>query len=133
MRPGRFAGRWARSRPWIAPVVTGLAAGSVTVVPGPLLPIARAYRDLCERYQVLALLTHHVPPFPLALLLILAGLGLLNGGRAGITGLVGALRVNRRLRSRAQPLPPRLAHAGRSLGLDGWLTFLEEVRPAAFC
>ncbi|MDP9356606.1 MAG: M56 family metallopeptidase, partial [Chloroflexota bacterium] len=122
-----------RAWPWTVSVATGVAVLLLAVVPALLVPVARGYRAVCAAYPPLAQLTNHMPPLPLALLLILAALALGNGALAGTVQLIGTLRFNRNLRRQAAPLPLRLAAAGTTLGLSDRLTYLEHALPAAFC
>ncbi|MDP9367635.1 MAG: hypothetical protein M3Q03_05060, partial [Chloroflexota bacterium] len=107
-----------RARPWAVSVVTGLVVLLLAAVPALLVPVARGYQAVCAEYPPLAQLTNHLPPLPLALLLILAALTLGNGARAGTVQLMGTLRFNRTLGRQAAPLPLRLAAAGATLGLS---------------
>ena len=131
------AGRMPAWQPWRSPwpfaLGTAVAVATVAVTPAPLLPVARGFQALCERFPRLALLTFHAPPLPLALLLTLAALAVASGGAAATTRLVGTLRFNRRLALWIRPLPPRLAGVGRSLGLEDRLTYVECPGRAAFC
>jgi Zn-dependent protease with chaperone function len=119
--------------PWPVTVVTSMVVLLLAAVPALLVPVARGYRAVCAAYPPLAQLTNHMPPLPLALLLILAALALGNGARAGTRQLIGTLRFNRSLHGQAAPLPPQLAAAGTALGLSNRLTYLEHALPAAFC
>lgn len=125
--------RWQRDRMLVPAVATGLGIAMLMVNPTPLLTLARAYRSLCEQYPPLALLTFHAPPLPLVFLLILAGIMMIAGTWAGLTGLIGTHRFNQRVRRNAQPLPPRLAHASAGLGIADRLTYLGWGAPAACC
>ena len=129
----QLGAHWQRNRPWVAALATGLLVALVTGKPTLLLPLARAYRALCDHYPPLALMTFHAPPLPLALLLSLAGVSLFVGGWAGTVGLARTLRFNRRLQDAGQPLPSRLAHAGTALGIAAQLTYLESADPGACC
>ncbi len=122
-----------RAWPWAVSAVTGLVVLLLAAVPALLVPVARGYQAVCAEYPPLAQLTNHLPPLPLALLLILAALALGNGARAGTVQLISTLRFNRTLRRQAAPLPLRLSAAGAALGLSNRLTYLEHALPAAFC
>ncbi len=124
---------WSRHRSWAPALGTASLVVLLAAIPAPLHPVARGYRDLCDQYPVLALLTRHLPPLSVALLLGLVGLGLVNGGAAAMTRLVGTLRFNRRLRAFAQPVPDRLAQVAGQLGLQDRLTCLACPGLAAFC
>ncbi|MDP9354392.1 MAG: M56 family metallopeptidase [Chloroflexota bacterium] len=125
--------RRLRACPWPVTVVTSMVVLLLAAVPALLVPVAHGYRAVCAAYPPLAQLTNHMPPLPLALLLILAALALGNGARAGAVQLMGTLRFNRTLRRQAAPLPLRLSAAGATLGLSNRLTYLEHALPAAFC
>lgn len=122
---------WDRS--WLRALATAAAVGLLAAVPAPLVPLARGYRDLCDRYPALALLTNHLPPLPVALLFSLAAVALIYGGAVGGTQLVRTLRFSRRLDGCALQVPPRLAHVGARLGIEGRLTYLDDPRLAACC
>lgn len=122
---------WDRS--WFIALATVIIVGLLAAFPAPLIPLARVYRDLCDRYPVLAVLTNHLPPLPVALLLGLTAVALINGGAVGITQFRRTLRFNRRLDDRASQVPPRLGLAGARLGLGDRLIYLDEPRLAACC
>jgi Zn-dependent protease with chaperone function len=132
MMAARSFGPWSDVRPWAPVFVIGLAVSVVAMQPAPLLPVARAYAALCERFPFLALVTHDVPPLPLALLLSLAGCAFLAGGWSGMAGLLATLRVNRQLR-RGGPLPDRVISIARDLGVVRRLTYLSDPEPTACC
>lgn len=123
----------AESRSWLPALAVGGLVAIVAAVPDPLVPLARSYAALCERYPILAQATNHTPPLPLALLLSLAALILVAGGGSGIVGLLTTLRFTRGLERRAVSPPPRLARIGNDLGLAGRLTFLAAPEPMACC
>lgn len=125
--------RWQRDRTLAPAWAVGLVATLLMVNPAALLPLARAYRSLCEQYPPLALLTFHAPPLPLVLLLILGGIALIAGIWAGLTGLIRTHRFNRRVRRNALFLPPRLARVGADLGIADRLIYLGWTAPAAWC
>ena len=112
---------------------TAAAVGLLALSPAPLLPIARAFRDLCRRHPVLAVLTGHLPPLSVALLITLVGLASANAIRAGGIRLAGTLRFNRRLALSACPIPARLAAIGDRLGLTDRLMVLDVPELTAFC
>ena len=122
---------WDRS--WIVALATVGAVGLLAVAPAPLVPVAERYRDLCEQFPILAGLTNHLPPLPVALLFSLAALAIINGVAAAAILFVRTLRVNRRLNRCSGPLPPRLARAGRRLGLEDRLTCLADTGLTACC
>lgn len=125
--------RWPGDRSWVPASAVGLTAVLLAVVPGPLLPLARGFAALCDRYPALAVLTRHVPPLPRALLLVLAALGLLNGGRTAAVGLLATVRFDRRVDAHARALPPRPERAPAMLGLGGRLAYLAQPEPLACC
>ncbi len=133
MLPATWSAWRSPDRTWMAAVATAAAVGLLAVVPTPLVPLARSYRDLCDRYPVIALLTNHLPALPGALLLTLAAAALINGGAMGGTQLVRTLHFNCRLDGCARPMPARLARAGVRLGLGDRLTYLGEPGLAACC
>ena len=133
MRSKRLIPRLQHGSSWATALVTGSIVAFLAVDPDPLLPIARAYRTLCDQYPVLALLTFHAPPLPLVFVLLLAGLALLAGTWAGVTGLIGTRRFNRRVQRSALPLPTRLLRIGTDLGIGDQLTYLPWEKPAACC
>ena len=133
MLPSHVRVWWFHLRPWLPSVVVGVLILEIAARPAPLVPIARAYAALCERYPILSLVTNHTPPIPLALLLSLAALALVTGGVAASAGLLATLRWTRRLRRGAGALPTRLGHIGDELGLAGRLTFLLTPEPMACC
>ena len=113
--------------------VTAAMVGLLAIVPAPLLPVARAFRDLCRDHPVLAVLTGHLPPLPVSLLITLLGLAFANAIRAGGIRLAGTLRFNRRLVLCARPVPSRLAEIGDYLKLTDRLVFLDVPELTAFC
>lgn len=121
-----FGGSWART------LVTGAAVATLAIQPAPLLPIARAYAALCERYPALGWLTNHAPPLPVALLFSLVFCALLAGGWTALTSLRMTLRFNRQLRS-GGPVPNRVDAIAERLGLASRLTYLSDPEPMAFC
>lgn len=126
--------RWRPSYPsWIPALGIMTAVVLLATIPTPLVPVARSYRDLCERYPVLTLLTGHLPPLPVALILSLAALALANGGATGVKRLVSTLRFNRRLERSARPIPPELSHVAERLGLEHRLTYLDHPAMVACC
>lgn len=133
MRLRRFLPRLQHGRGWVSALGTALIVAFLAVDPTPLLPIAQAYRALCERYPLLTLLTLHAPPLPFVLLLILAGIALFAGTWAGLTGLIDTHRFNERVRRNALPLPPHLARVGADLGISDQLSYLGWGAPAACC
>lgn len=118
---------------WFVALVTASAVGLLAAVPAPLMPIAEAYRDLCERFPVLAQLTNSLPPLPVALLFSLTVLALANGAVVAARLFVGTLRFNRRLDRLSTRRPPRLLRAGRRLGLEDRLTYLDDPGVLACC
>lgn len=117
-----------------AALATALSALAVTIAPELLVPPARLYRALCERHPVLATVTFHAPPLPLALLILLAGVALAIGTVAGVTECVRTHRFNRGLRQAAQPAPSRLVGTARALGLPSErITYLDRPEPTALC
>ena len=125
--------RLPHARGWATALAIGLAIAPLAADPTPLLPIARGYRALCERYPSLTLLTLHAPPLPLALLLILAGLAVLAGIAAGSIAMLRTHRFNQRLRRAATPLPPRVVRVAAGLGLADHISYLAWPEPAACC
>jgi Zn-dependent protease with chaperone function len=119
--------------PWTAALVAAGVITLLTIHPAWLVPSAAAYQDLCARYQLLARLTHRVPPLSLALLLNLGLLSMLIGLAALALGFVRTLRLNRELRLLAHPQPPRLAPIAADLDLANRLTFLPSFERSAFC
>lgn len=130
---GRFFGASPDSHPWMHLLFAGLAMSLIAIDPAPLVPIARVYAALCERYPLLALVSNHAPPLPLALLFILIGASLLVGGWSGVIGLLATLRVNRQLRLGGQPVPPRVVSIAHDLGLAPWMTYVPRLEPMACC
>lgn len=116
----------------IAPV-TAAIIGLLAAAPAPLLPLATEYRNLCDRFPVLALLTNHLPPLPMALLLSLLAVGLVNGSVVGMRQTARALRVSRRLHDRACPPPPRLIREGNRLALGDRITYVDAAGLTACC
>jgi len=114
-------------------LAVGLVIALLMVNPAPLLPIARAYRELCEQYPPLALLTFHASPVLLAFLLGLAGLITFVGVGAAVTGLVRTHRFNQRLRRGAMPMPPQLVRIGTNLSIADQLSYQAWAEPAACC
>ena len=123
----------SRLRPWLPAIAVVVTVALVTAVPRLLIPAARGFVALCERYPALTLVTIHMSPLPLALLLSLGILVLVIGGAAMAVGFLATLRCNRRLRSEAGPMPARLAHIGANMSLAGRLTFLGARTPIACC
>lgn len=123
----------ARLRPWLPTLLVGSLVVLVTARPALLLPVARAYAALCERFPVLALLTNHAPPLPAALLLALATLAFLAGGWAGGAALFATCRFTRRLHRCSAPVPTRLARVADELGLSSHLTYVALPEPLACC
>lgn len=114
MEPPGSIGSWSDARPWTPGIVLGLAVSVLAIEPAPLLPAARAYAALCERYPVLALATQHAPALPLALILSLAGCAFVAGGRPG--GACGC--VSRRACRRAAGGDCSRADSGGGRGTD---------------
>jgi len=117
------------ARAWCNPVATGTLVVALAAAPGLLLVAVRTFRTLCAQYPSLALLTFRAPALPL----VLAGIALLAGIGAGVSGVIGSQRFNRQLQSRAVPAPPRLLRIGIDLGIADRLTYLAQARPAACC
>lgn len=124
---------WSWNRPVAAALATAALVGLLAAVPAPLVPLATGYRNLCDRFPVLAQLTNHLPPLPMALLLSLVIVALVKGGVVGVPQLVRAHRFNRRLAGLGRPAPPRLVRAARRLGLHGRLTYLDDPGLLACC
>lgn len=118
---------------WMGPLMTGATVAILAADPAPLVPLATGYRNLCDRFPALALVTNHLPPLPMALLSSLVAVALLMGGTVGLTQLIRAHYLNRRLDERAHPAPARLVRAGERLGLGTRLIYLNDPAPAAFC
>lgn len=133
MRKDNEVTRRSWDRSWLVALATVGAVGALAAVPAPLVPLAERYRDLCQQFPILAELTNHLPPLPVALLLSLTALAIGNGVAVAAMLLMRTLRFNRRLAHRAGPLPSRLARTGRRLGLDDRLTYLDDAGWAAFC
>lgn len=126
--------RWRPAYPsWIPALGVMTAVVLLATTPTPLVPVARRFRDLCERYPVLTLLTGHLPPLPVALLLSLAALAVANGGAAGMKRLVSTLRFNSRLKHSARSIPPELSHVAERLGLENRVTYLDHPAMVACC
>ena len=123
----------AESHPWWPAVATGAVIAASAIEPAPLLPIARAYEALCARYPILALVTQHAPPLPLALLIGLAGCALLAGGWRGVSGLLATRRFTGRLHPDGAPLPDRVARIASDLGVAARMTYVSWAEPTAFC
>lgn len=106
---------------------------SLAAFPAPLVPLARGYQDLCERVPVLTLVTGHLRPVPVALLLSLAGAAFIAGMIAGVTRLIGTLRFNGRLEASRGISPSRLTSLAEPLGILGRITYVEDPRMVACC
>lgn len=119
--------------PWARALVTGAAVAMVAIEPAPLLPVARAYAALCERFPVLALMTNQAPLLPLALLFSLVGCALVAGGWTSVIGLRKTLRFNRQLRNAGAPVPNRVNAIAETLGLASRLTYVADPEPMACC
>jgi Zn-dependent protease with chaperone function len=131
MAPKRIARWW--TEPWMAALLTSVAVALLSIHPAWLVPFAEAYEDICARSEILARLTHRMPPLSLALLLNLGLLSWLLGVTALALGFFRTLRLDHELRRQAHPLPPRLARVAADLGLTNRLTFLTSSGLAAFC
>lgn len=133
MRLPGLLGSWSDVRPWTPGIAIGLAVSLMAIAPAPLLPVARAFAALCERYPVLALATQHAPALPLALILSLAGCAVVAGGWSGARGLLATLRANREIRRGGGPVPDRVAAVARELAVAPRLTYLSDAEPMACC
>jgi len=133
MRGKHLLAPWQHNHELAPALAVGLGIALLMVKPAPLLPVARAYRALCERYPPLTLLTFHAPPLPLVLLLTLIGIALVTGTWAGLACLIRTHRFNQRVRRNPLPLPPRLARIGADLGVADRLTYLGSTASAACC
>ena len=120
-------------QPWPPALTVVVAIALVAAVPPVLIPAARGFVALCERYPALTRLTFHMAPLPLTLLLSLGVLALLSSGGAVGVGFLATLRCNRWLRSQAAPMPARLARLVANLGLAGQVTYLETPETVACC
>lgn len=119
--------------PWWPVVAMGAVIALAAIEPAPLLPIARAYEALCARYPILALVTAHTPPLPLALLIGLAGCALLVGGWRAMSGLLATRRFIHRLGRDGGPLPDRVARIANDLGMAERITYVPWAEPMACC
>lgn len=132
--PRQHAGSyWSGRVPWGPAVVTIMAVILLAVFPAPLFPLAYAFQALCAQFPVVAVLTRHLPPVPISLLISLAALALARGGVAGSGQLIRTFRFNRRIANCARPLPARLARGESSLDLGGRIVCLGDPSLAAFC
>ncbi|HEV2106892.1 MAG TPA: M56 family metallopeptidase [Thermomicrobiales bacterium] len=133
MRGARLLDCCRRACPAFVAVLTAIGLSFPVLVPPVLLPIARAYRALCEHYPILALVTFHTSAPSMALLLTLLGLALGAGVGAGGARTISSVHFNLRLHRAGEASPPRLAQAATNLGIDGRVTFIPAATPAAFC
>ncbi len=133
MRYAQAPGRAFGVLPWVLTAGTATVVGLLAADPALLVPVARGYQALCERYPPLARLTVHLPPLPVALLLLLMVLALVTGGATGMRMVWGTLRFNRRLQWYARPMPARLERAAKQMGLVDRLTYIDHQTLAAFC
>jgi len=120
-------------RDWapLSAVLVGMV--TLTVVPTPLLPVARAFRDLCDRYPILAILTNHLPPMPVAFLATGLMFALASGGASALARLLRTRRLVRWLDRQPGGLPERLATVANLLGVGDRILFLDQPVVAAFC
>lgn len=118
---------------WAPPCMALLSMGALTLTPTPLLPVARAFEDLCHRYPVLAILTNHLTPLPVAFLVAVMTFALLSGGAAGLARLLRTRRLVRWLDYQPCGLPERLANVSHQLGVGDRVLFLDQPVIAAFC
>lgn len=126
-------GGWHRHLALVPAIAVGMAIALLAAYPAPLLPLARAYQALCERYPILTQLTFHAPPTLLVLLGGLVGLGIVAGVGAGSIALWQTHRFNQRVRRSAIAPPARLGRAAAQLGITGRLSYLPWAHPAACC
>lgn len=120
-------------RMWAPPSLALVSMAALTHTPAPLLPIARTFRDLCDRYPVLTMLTNHLPPLPVAFLIAVMAFALASGGAAGLTRLLRTRRLVRWLERQPCGLPARLESVSRQLGVGDRVLFLDQPVIAAFC
>lgn len=122
-------------RAWLLPSATVAAMVGVASYRRPLLPIARGFRDLCARYPVLALVTRHLPPLPIAFLLAIGGVMTASAAAAGCMRLARTQRFIWALdrRRSVTPMLARLARLSERLDLGGRVLVLDQVPIAAFC
>lgn len=124
---------WDEHHQMVPAAVVALGTVLLAAYPVPLLPLARAYESICQRYPVLSLLAFHPPAAPLALLISLAGLGLAVGAVATAVAVAQTHRFNQRLRRDATTVPPRLVRLAGELGIADRITCLDWASPAACC
>jgi Zn-dependent protease with chaperone function len=124
---------WLRWRPWLPYLTASTAVLLVAAVPATLVPVARAFAALCARYPILALLTNHARPLPIALLVSLGFLALLIGGGAGVNALLATMQLNRCLGHSTLPAPTRLGCLAVDLGVGARLTYLAAPEPLVCC
>ena len=125
--------RWRHAGAVSPAVAVGMVMVLLAAYPAPLLPLARAYQAVCERYPFLSLLTFHAPAAPVALLLSLAGFGIVAGAGAGLAAFLQTHRINMRLRRSATTMPPRLARLAADLGIADRVTYVAWAHPTACC
>lgn len=119
---------------WTAAMATGLSALAFALHPHLLVPLARLYRALCERFPTLAIISFHLPPLPVALVILITAIAVGSGAAAGVSRLIATIRFNRRLRHAAGSAPPCLARLAPRLGLRReQITYLIWPEPVAFC
>lgn len=133
MKGRRGVGLPSWRRPWLPTLVTGSAVVLVTVVPAPLVLLARAVAAFCDRYPLFAPTLGRLPPLPLALVLALAAGGFLAAVGVGGAGLLATLRCDRTLRGTAVAPPDRVAGVAAALGLASRLTYVASPEPMACC
>lgn len=129
-RYGAAVQRW---RVWAPPSTALVSMAALTLTPAPLLPIARMYQDLCDRYPVLAILTNHLPPLPVAFLIAVITFALVSGGAAGLARFVRTRRLVRWLDRQPCGLPERLGRVSQQLVIGDRVLFLDQPVIAAFC
>ena len=133
MMRGRHHATVEDVRAWASPCLALVTMVALANSPSALLPLARTFRDLCDRFPILAMLTNHISPLPVAFAIVVMTFALVSGGAAGLTRLLRTRRLVTWLDCQPCAVPGRLAQVSQQLGVGERVVYLDQPVVAAFC